>query len=128
MDGTANPQGGSPALERIVWGAGQEAADLGIAPWIPDAAHLRRARGPEPEYGMLRRGYNCDDGAVASGTGAGLIFAAFQADVDRQYIPVQDRLAASDHLNLWTRPVGSAVFAIPPGCAEGGFVGDVLFA
>lgn len=190
VDGTANPQGGSPALERIVWGAGQEAADLGIAPWIPggtslvvrridmlmdtwdeldrpakekvigrtlgtgapltgeletdapdleaigptgfpvipDTAHLRRARGPEPEYGMLRRGYNYDDGAGASGTGAGLIFAAFQADVDRQYIPVQERLAASDHLNLWTRPVGSAVFAIPPGCAEGGFVGDVLFA
>ena len=31
-------------------------------------------------------------------------------------------------LNEWTTPIGSAVYAIPPGCAEGGFVGDVLFA
>ena len=58
----------------------------------------------------------------------GLIFAAYQADVDRQFVPVQARLAESDHLNLWTVPVGSAVFAIPPGCTEGGFVGDALFA
>ena len=48
--------------------------------------------------------------------------------MDRQFVPVQARLAESDHLNLWTVPVGSAVFAIPPGCAEGGFVGDALFA
>ena len=30
-------------------------------------------------------------------------------------------------LNTWTVPIGSAVFAIPPGCESGGFIGDVLF-
>ena len=30
-------------------------------------------------------------------------------------------------LNTWTVPIGSAVFAIPPGCEEGGFIGDGLF-
>lgn len=77
---------------------------------------------------MLRRGYNYDDPRGALEAGSGLIFAAYQADVDRQFVPVQARLAESDHLNLWTVPVGSAVFAIPPGCTEGGFVGDALFA
>jgi dye decolorizing peroxidase len=30
-------------------------------------------------------------------------------------------------LNQWTTPIGSAVFAIPPGCAKGGYVGQQLF-
>lgn len=97
-------------------------------PVIPDVSHLRRARMEVPEYGMLRRGYNYEDPRGAIQSGAGLIFAAYQADVDRQFVPVQERLAASDHLNVWTVPVGSAVFAIPPGCPEGGFVGEQLFA
>lgn len=50
-----------------------------------------------------------------------------KADVDRQFLPIQRRLAESDMLNEWTTPVGSAVYAVPPGCAEGGFVGDALF-
>jgi dye decolorizing peroxidase len=47
--------------------------------------------------------------------------------VERQFVPIQRRLDELDMLNTWTVPVGSAVFAVPPGCAEGGFVGDVLF-
>ena len=185
VDGTANPQTGSPALERLVWGV-DEGSGAGLRPWIEDGttmvirrirmeldtwdeldrpakeevigrrlgtgapltgeheddpmdfeatgpagfpvisgtAHVRRARlGEGPEHGMLRRGYNYDDPDGESG----LVFVAFQADLQRQFLPVQERLAAADHLNMWTTPVGSAVFAIPPGCAEGGFVGDVLF-
>ncbi|WP_301422332.1 hypothetical protein [Yaniella sp.] len=34
----------------------------------------------------------------------------------------------AEHRNLWAIPVGSAVFAIPPGCQEGGFIGEELFA
>lgn len=118
-------------------------------PVISDVAHIRRARTERPDEAMLRQAYNYDDGpgadtdpsgtapgdAVGVGSGAaespvsaaGLLFAAYQCDVDRQYVPVQARLAESDHLNLWTTPIGSAVFAIPPGCDEGGYVGDVLF-
>ena len=46
----------------------------------------------------------------------------------RQFLPVQARLAASDAMNAWTVPIGSAVFALPPGCAPGGYVGEGLLA
>ena len=106
-------------------------------PVISDISHIRRARTSDSDEAMIRRSYNYDEEPSSSGnelygqTGiseTGLIFVAFQCDVDQQYIPVQDRLAESDHLNLWTIPVGSAVFAIPPGCQEGGFIGEELFA
>ncbi len=57
---------------------------------------------------------------------SGLIFVSFQADIDRQFTPMQQRLADLDLLNEWTTPIGSAVFAIPPGCREGGFIGETL--
>ena len=59
---------------------------------------------------------------------SGLIFVSYQADVDKQFTPIQRRLAEMDMLNQWTTPIGSAVFAIPPGCREGGFVGEGMFA
>jgi dye decolorizing peroxidase len=42
------------------------------------------------------------------------------------FVPVQARLAESDMMNLWITHVGSAAFVIPPGCAEGEFVGQGL--
>jgi len=45
---------------------------------------------------------------------------------DRQFVPIPTRLDRLDLLNEWTVPIGSAVFAVPPGCAEGGFVGKTL--
>lgn len=100
---------------------------------IHPAAHIRRARGG-PRERMLRRSYNYDV-PVAAGTGgqgaavseSGLLFGAFQQDVSEQFVPVQERLAHADLLNTWTTPIGSAVFAIPPGCGPGGFVGEGLF-
>lgn len=77
---------------------------------------------------MLRRPYSYDDppeGGEISNTG--LLFAAYMADPVRTYIPVQQRLAEKDALNTWTVPIGSAVFAIPPGVSEGGYVGQQLF-
>ncbi|KRC61218.1 peroxidase [Agromyces sp. Root81] len=96
-------------------------------PVIPDFSHLRRSRSEEPGERIYRRGYNYDEApASASVSDAGLLFASFQADVDRQFVPIQRRLDELDLLNEWTTPVGSAVFAIPPGCAEGGYIGDTL--
>lgn len=57
----------------------------------------------------------------------GLIFASYQSDPVKQFVPIQRRLAQLDMLNTWTVPIGSAVFAIPPGCEVGGFIGDTLF-
>lgn len=105
-------------------------------PVISDISHIRRARTQDPDEAMFRRSFNYDELPTSSGnqlhgqTGvseSGLIFVAFQCDVDQQYTPIQDRLAETDHLNLWTIPTGSAVFAIPPGCDAGGYIGEPLF-
>ena len=107
---------------------------------IPDFSHIARARGDDTRPTMLRRSYNYDDDLTVDGfpdggtadpdgeiSDSGLLFLAYQADVDEGFVPVQRRLAELDLLNQWTTPVGSAVFAIPPGCREGGFVGETLF-
>lgn len=98
-------------------------------PVIPEFAHVPRARSEDPTQLMFRRGYNYDlgpRGAMASD--AGMIFTCFQRDLEHQYLPVQARLAELDLLNQWTVPIGSAVFAIPPGTSEGEFVGERMFA
>ena len=98
-------------------------------PVIPEFSHMRRARSENPRERILRRPYNYDDAPTGGAlSDSGLIFAAFQADVDAQFVPMQQRLADLDLLNEWTIPIGSAVFAVPPGCAEGGFVGETLLA
>jgi dye decolorizing peroxidase len=95
-------------------------------PVIPQFAHIRRARGDDDEH-IFRRAYNYDErphGAEVSESG--LLFVSYQADIERQFIPMQRRLDELDLLNEWTVPIGSAVFAIPPGCTEDGFIGDSL--
>ena len=96
-------------------------------PVIPEFSHVRRARSENTAERIFRRGYNYDDRPVGEAVSlSGLIFVSFQADVDRQFVPIQKRLDQLDLLNEWTVPIGSAVFAIPPGCAEDGFVGETL--
>lgn len=96
---------------------------------IPEFSHIRRAHVADPRLRMLRRFYNYE---LAPATGgppeAGMIFAAYQANVQRQFVPVQRKLAEADLLNKWTIPIGSAVFAIPPGCEPGGWIGERLLA
>ena len=96
-------------------------------PVISEFAHIRRAHVADERLRILRRPYNYDGPPGPDGQpDSGLIFVSFQADVDRQFLPIQRRLDEMDLLNEWTTPVGSAVFAIPPGCAEGGFIGETL--
>ena len=102
-------------------------ADRGLRV-ILEGSHIARARQRNRGEAMLRRPYNYDDppeGGEISNTG--LLFTAYMADPVRTYIPVQQRLAEQDALNMWTIPIGSAVFAIPPGAPEGGYVGQQLF-
>ena len=105
-----------------------EAVDEVGLPVIPPESHMARARQRNRGEAMLRRPYNYDDppepGEISN---SGLLFAAYMADPVRTYIPVQRRLAEQDALNTWTIPIGSAVFAIPPGAPEGGYVGQQLF-
>ncbi|MFD2767961.1 Dyp-type peroxidase [Micromonospora eburnea] len=94
---------------------------------IPDFSHLTRAHVTDDRYKIHRRPYNYDGAPTPEGhADAGLIFASYQADVTRQFLPIQQRLAERDLLNEWTAPIGSAVFAIPPGCPDGGWIGQQL--
>jgi deferrochelatase/peroxidase EfeB len=49
-------------------------------------------------------------------------------DPRTHYIPMQTRLAKQDLLSEYLQHTGSALFAVPPGAREGGFVGETLFA
>ncbi len=100
-------------------------------PTTPADAHVRLA---SPDYNdgqrILRRGYSYSE-PPEPGSGqidAGLFFICFQRDPERQFIPLQRRLAASDALNHHTLNTASAIFACPPGVRPGGFVGEGLFA
>ncbi len=108
-------------------------------PVISSYSHVRRSRSDNPDEKIFRRVYNYDlavsgasgqsrSGDVRGGvSNTGLIFASYQSDPAKQFVPIQKRLAELDMLNTWTVPIGSAVFAIPPGCEAGGFIGDALF-
>ncbi|MDH6531869.1 dye decolorizing peroxidase [Aurantimicrobium minutum] len=106
--------------------AAKDASGLHV---IPTFAHMRRAKTDNPHEKFLRRPLNYDDGIHADGrTNAGLLFAAYMANIKTQYVPVQQRLSDLDLLNTWTTPIGSAVFALPPGCQAGGYIGEGLLA
>ena len=94
---------------------------------IPPTAHMRRAHAQAPGERILRRPYNYDDGIAGDGSpDAGLIFAAYMADPSAQYVPIQQRLAEADVLNVWTTPIGSALFAVPGGVGPGEYLGQAL--
>ena len=94
---------------------------------IPDFAHIRNAHSDSPSRQFLRRPFSYDAGWLPDGRpDVGLLFVVYAADITTQFVPVQQRLAENDLFNTWTTPVGSAVFAIPPGCGPGGYLGETL--
>ncbi len=77
---------------------------------------------------ILRRSFSFTDGADERGQlDASLFFVCFQRDPRKQFVPLQRRLAENDLLNEYISHTGSAVFALPPGAREGGYVGEGLF-
>jgi dye decolorizing peroxidase len=95
---------------------------------IPEFSHMRRAHTDDPMHRFLRRPFNYDEGFAADGIAdVGLIFAAYTTSIERRYLPVQQRLADMDLLNIWTVPIGSSEFVIPPGVEAGGYIGQQLF-
>jgi deferrochelatase/peroxidase EfeB len=78
---------------------------------------------------MLRRGYNFVDGSDGLGRmDAGLFFLAYVRDPRTHFIPIQMKLGLGDGLSEYLQHTGSALFAIPPGLAQGEYVGQALFA
>lgn len=116
---------------------GAEKDDLDLAaldgqgnPVIAANAHARLAHPTQnSDRRMLRRGLNYTYTEWADGKqtqSSGLIFTAFQASIADQFIPVQRKLDLEDALNEWTTAIGSAVFVIPPGFQESGWIGEGL--
>jgi deferrochelatase/peroxidase EfeB len=98
---------------------------------LPPDCHILQANprreGSEAER-MLRRSYSFADGIDErfGELDAGLFFICFQRDPRKQFIPIQQRLAENDHLSEYIVHTGSAIFAIPPGVQEGGYIGETL--
>lgn len=99
---------------------------LGL-PVISEFSHVARAHVTGDRQRIFRRPYNYDEPPGPDGSAdCGLIFAAYQRDVGGQFLPIQRNLAEADLMNEWVTPVGSAVFAVPPGCEPGGWIGQGL--
>lgn len=58
---------------------------------------------------------------------AGLFFLS-TSTTRAQFVPIQLGLARNDLMNEYVRHVGSGIFAVPPGCREGEYLGARLFA
>ena len=94
---------------------------------IPDFAHIRRAAPGKPGERIFRRPFSYHEGVDANGKpDVGLLWTAYQRNIENQYLPIQRRLESLDLLNEWTVPIGSATFAIPRGVIEGELLAEAL--
>jgi deferrochelatase/peroxidase EfeB len=89
-----------------------------------------RKPGSEAER-ILRRSYTFTHGYdpdISQPLG-GLFFVCYQRDPRRQFISIQSRLAVHDRFTVeYPVPIGSAVFAVPPGTRPGGYLGESILA
>jgi deferrochelatase/peroxidase EfeB len=94
-------------------------------------AHIRLANPRTPDTAnqrILRRGFNYHRGFDAAGQlDQGLIFVAFNQDIERQFATVQKRLAG-EPMTHYITPVGGGYFYLPPGArGPGDWVGSGMF-
>lgn len=103
--------------------------DAAGAPVIAPRAHVRLASTRNTGGARIfRRSWNYDAGWTGTARDAGLLFLAWQADIRRGFLPIQQSLAeGGDLLNTYATHVGSAVFAVPPQPLSGGYVGQEMF-
>jgi deferrochelatase/peroxidase EfeB len=98
---------------------------------IPLDAHIRLANPRTPKTAdqrIVRRGYNYDRGIDEAGDlDQGLVFVAFNQDIERQFATIQKRLGEEPMIDYIT-PVGGGYFFAPRGSSgRGDWVGSGLF-
>lgn len=94
----------------------------------PLDAHIRLANPRDGrELPFLRRAFNYSNGVERNGQiDQGLLFIAYQADLQNGFIAIQNRLGG-EPLEEYIKPVGGGYFFIPPGAlAPGDYVGRSL--
>ncbi|WNS82290.1 iron uptake transporter deferrochelatase/peroxidase subunit [Domibacillus sp. DTU_2020_1001157_1_SI_ALB_TIR_016] len=119
------PLGGKDEFEKIDLSKKDETGQKQILP----NSHTALAHG-DGSIKILRRSYSYADGLDPK-TGsfdAGLLFISFQRSIQKQFVPIQTRLANSDKLNEYTIHRGSAVFACLPGVKKGGWLGETFLS
>ena len=109
-------------------------------PVIAENAHVRLASAATNDGARIfRRGYTYNDGLSFTAErwppwrqgmeyDAGLLFMAYQRDPRTCFSKIFERMAKFDMMNQFVTHTGGGLFACPPGCAQGGFVGEGLFA
>lgn len=105
------------------------ATDEAGQPLIDVRSHVARTH-PDNNDGirMLRRAYNYVDGNDEAGRlAAGLFFIAFVSAPER-FAAVHKNMARDDMFVEYLKTLGSGVYVVPPGIAEGGWVGEPLFS
>jgi dye decolorizing peroxidase len=96
---------------------------------IADFAHIRRASDSGTAAPIFRRPFSYEEPISQDGSmNVGLLWCAYQRNIEKQYLPMQLRLAELDLLNRWTLPIGSATFAIPKGVSGSEVIGQALFS
>jgi deferrochelatase/peroxidase EfeB len=98
---------------------------------VPVDAHIRLARphtAATEDQRILRRGFSFSNGFDAAGQlDQGLLFIAYQQDVERGFATIQKRLDR-EPLEEYIKPVGGGYFFALPGASPTGELGEGLFA
>lgn len=107
-DYAADPEGGKTALD----------------------SHIRLSNPRNPDSArnlILRRPFNYSRGAMKNGQlDQGLLFIAWQADLEQGFIAVQNRLNG-EPLEEYIKPIGGGYFFAPPGVSgPGDYLGSAL--
>ena len=96
--------------------------------WRPTPTYVWCTRAPTAAP-KCSAGLDFVDGSDSLGRmDAGLFFLAYVRDPRTQFIPIQTKLGLGDRLSEYVQHTGSALFAVPPGIAQGEYVGQALFA
>jgi deferrochelatase/peroxidase EfeB len=97
----------------------------------PLDAHIRLANPRTEEAAdqlLLRKGFSFSRGFDGSGQlDQGLAFVSYQRSLERQFLPVQERLAG-EPLEEYLLPVGGGFYFALPGARDGEYLGERLLA